>query len=271
MQTLNAADNPALANSLIQDIINNTEQEVLETTEPDIEAPSELVVDLPGGHVTTVGEIINEAEVRELTGRDEEAAAKANSIAKTFSTVIQRGVVRIGSEQATQALLDSLLAGDRDYLMLHIYAATFGNTLEAHPYCGTCDDRVDVTINLLKDVPVKRLESAYDRNFTVECSAGTVEVSLPTGQAQLAMLSAADKNFSELSTILLSETVTKIGRMPVMGPAQILDLTIRDRRKISEEIIARNPGPQFQDTTVTCPMCASTLEVPLSLAALFQF
>ena len=54
MQTMNAAQNPAMANSIIQSIISDTEQEAAEASakEPNIEAPSDLVVSLPGGYLT---------------------------------------------------------------------------------------------------------------------------------------------------------------------------------------------------------------------------
>ena len=98
-----------------------------------------------------------------------------------------------------------------------------------------------------------------------------MDVALPNGRAQNNLLSAPDKNVAELSTMLLADTISKIGDMPLLGPAQVLDLPVRDRRKISEEIIRRNPGPQLQDGGVACPDCGTKLEVPLSMAALFQF
>jgi hypothetical protein len=57
----------------------------------------------------------------------------------------------------------------------------------------------------------------------------------------------------------------------VLRDSQILDMPIRDRRKIAEAIMEKTVGPQMQDITVDCPQCASVLEVPLSMAALFQF
>lgn len=272
MPTLNAATNPELANQILQSVMSAPEP--IEPGggqhDPVIVVPSEKVLTLPAGHVTGTGEIVTEVEVRELTGRDEEVIAKSTSPAKTLQAVLERGTVRIGSEKATGTTLDLLLSGDRDWLLVNIYAATFGKDLTVTPYCESCAKRVEGTVDVLA-VPVRRLESAYDRNFVVECGAGSVEVTLPTGKTQRAMLMAQERSVAELSTILLQDCVMSIKGTPLFSPNQILDMSIRDRRKISEEIMDRLPGPRLQDAVITCPECSTELAVPLSTVALFQF
>ena len=85
------------------------------------------------------------------------------------------------------------------------------------------------------------------------------------------MNSAEDKTIAELSTILLKGTVINIDGSPVYTPEQIQTIGIRDRRKISEEIAERNPGPKFDDIRVTCPDCETEVVVPVNIGALFQF
>lgn len=273
MPQIDAAANPAQAQQMINDVmnmVNDTPETTPEQVAPEVIPPLDTVVTLPGGFITFAGEVITQAEVRELTGRDEEVLARTDSQEKLFQEVLTRGTVRVGNEPPSEEVLNNMLSGDRDTLLLNVFIATFGSDLEVTPYCNSCGDRVEATIDLRTDVPIRKLDSAYDRTFTVTLSKGEAKVELPTGHTQRLMMSAMDRNFAELSTILLANTVMEIRGVTVIDASQVLDLTIRDRRKISEQIIAKTPGPQLQDVTCACPRCNSTLEVPLSLAGLFR-
>jgi len=275
METIDASSNPKEAQKMINDIMGM----VSESAEPlvddspvaDITEPDDTSVDLPGGYLTFSGEVVTSAEIRELTGRDEEVISRATTVEKTLSEVLTRGTVRIGSEKSSEELLDSLLSGDRDYLLLKIFKATFGPTVTASVYCYSCSENVEVEVNIDKDVPVKKLKSPSDRRFLVEITDGEVLCELPTGHTQREMMTAAGKNIAELSTILLKNTVVEIRGTTVISPSQVLDLSIRDRRKIGEEILQKVPGPELQNVKVPCPDCDTQLEVPLALANLFRF
>lgn len=274
-QMIDAAANPVQANQMIKKILDST-AEVEENTEPEqyvpeIDPPASTVFDLLGGHVLPNGEVVTEVEIRELTGRDEEAIAKSTTVAATLQTVLVRGSVRVGEEKATESTLDSLLAGDRDWMLLHIYAVTFGRKITLTPYCASCAKRVSTTLDILTDVPVRRLDSAYDRSFVVECKSGPVNVTLPDGVSQRAMLAASQKSVAELTTSLLAKCVTRVNDLAVFNEAQVVDLPIADRRKITDEIFRRQPGPLLQDITTPCPECSTELEVPLATVDLFQF
>jgi hypothetical protein len=271
MNQIDAADNPALAEQMINSIMAEAEKPVFDADSVTVtlDAPDDLVFDLPNGYLTFQGDIVQEVEVRELTGRDEEALARLKSSEKILQEILRRGVVRVGNEKPTDEILDALLSGDRDYLLMRIFAATFGREITARPYCPQCKTIHEEELDLLNAVPMRYLDSQSDRRFTLKVSKGEVLVDLPTGSVQRKMVSALDKNTAELSSILLENTVSQINGTPVISPSQILDLPIRDRRTISEQIIERNPGPQLQDIKVTCE-CGTELEVPLSLAALFQ-
>jgi len=275
MTVIDAGSNPAQAQDMINSVMNmvnsgTPDVNAQESAPVDVVDPPETVVTLPGGYLTFSGEVITEAEVRELTGRDEEALARTTSQETLVQTVLTRGTLRVGSEKASEEILNNLLSGDRDYLLLKIFVATFGETLTVSPFCKTCNDRPEVEINLNKDVPVKTLASPKDRYFRVPIARGEVKAELPTGHTQRLLMAEVERSFAELSTVLLANTVTEVRGTAVIDPAQVLDLSIRDRRKISEQILSRSPGPLMQDTTCKCPRCDSTLEVPLSLANLFR-
>jgi len=106
-QTISAAANPAMVNNMIQKVMEELPQP---KEEVQITPPSDTIVTLPGGYITSAGEVITEAEVRELDGNDEEAIAKASNVGRAVLTILQRGTVRIGNQKADEKLLDQLLS-----------------------------------------------------------------------------------------------------------------------------------------------------------------
>lgn len=274
MPVLRAVDNPEMANDIIQQVMSSLPAEEAESVKVvNVEVPEDdTVFDLPGGYVSPLGEVSIEAEVRELTGRDEERIAKATTAAKAINAVLMCGVVRIGSSEPTEDIVDGLLTGDRDYLLMRVFAATFGSEITTERACVNCGTESKVTIDLIDDIEVKRLDDPQDRYFTVPLSKGrTAYCELPTGHTQKRILSAADKSVPELSTMLLANTVSRIDDAQVLGPGQVLDLPVRDRRKIADEIASRSPGPNLQEVKVACPGCEEEMEVAVSLTSLFRF
>jgi len=266
--TINAAANPALANQLLTKALQEEPKEIA----PEIVLPSDTTVNLPGGHVNVAGEVIKTAEVRELNGKDEEAISKATNLGKAIMTILNRGTVKIGDEPATEATLDQLLIGDRDAILLGILKTTFGKKAEVPVYCSGCTDQKIVQIDIDEDIKHKVLtDPVNDRIFTVKGKSTEYVVKLPNGIVQKEMINNMEKTSAELSTIILENTVVKIGETPIYSKAQVQNLSVLDRRTIIDEINHRAPGPQFDDVTVTCPSCGSEVLVPINLGSLFRF
>jgi hypothetical protein len=266
--TINAAANPALANNLI----NQAMAEKPEQVEVKILPPSDTVVTLPGGYITPTGEVVTDAEVRELNGNDEEAIARASNIGKAVLTILSRGTVRIGNERASEALLDELLSGDRDALILGILKATFGHTADIGAYCSGCQDVKIVQVDLNTDIKTKTLtDPINDRVFMVSGKKHEFTVQLPTGVTQKELILNAEKSSAELNTIMLENTVLKIDNSPVLSKMQVQNLGLSDRRKLTEAINKRLSGPQFDAVKVNCPDCEGEVSVPINFGTLFQF
>ena len=230
-------------------------------------APSDPIVDLPGGYVLPSGELVTTAEVRELNGADEEAISKAGSRSKALQVLLQRGLVKLGSKEATKEDLDMLLTGDRDAILVGIRKVTFGEEYPITVKCFSCSEIQDQVINLTEDVPVKHLEG--DRSWLVNTKKGPVLVALPTGITQRKLVDNADKTTSEHNTLILSGCVLSINGSPSMGATSVLALGMVDRAKILEEIISKNPGPRLGEVTKPCKACGETIPTPLSLLDLF--
>lgn len=239
---------------------------------PPTRHPVDGQVHLVGGLVELTG-LIDTATVRELNGRDEEIISKAPSIAKAMITILNLGVETIGGKKPDQDDLDSLLAADRDLLLLKIREVTFGAELETAMACPFCNEESEITIDISEDVPVEYLDDPIrDRNFTVELrNGGVAEVRLPTGITQKNLASAVGtKTVAELNTLMLYGCIRSINGRDVLDVSQILAMGIADRNAVAEELTKRTPGPQWNDVTKECPNCGEEVPLPLSADALFR-
>ena len=245
------------------------------TEEPDklveTRAPSASEVELPGGYITFEGKLITTAEVRELTGADEEAIAKAGSTAKSLHVLLERGLVKLGDKEATKDDIDLLLSGDRDAILLGIRRVTFGEALDLKLRCPSCNVEQQADVHLLKDVPfVKLKDRIKDRNWIVETKLGPVGLGLPTGIVQKKLMENTQMSVPEVNTILLAGCITTIDGQMSVGNAGPLSLGMADRAKIIDSILEKNPGPRLGEVSKVCKACEEKIEIPLSLVDLFR-
>jgi hypothetical protein len=268
-RTLNAAENPALANQLVQKMSQETAPEKERAL---ITSPSETVVTLPGGFFNSLGEVTREAEVRELNGRDEEAIAKSNTLGKVLSTILSRGTVRVGDQPASEEILDQMFAGDRDALLLGIYKATFGPTANLTAFCSGCKDYKTLQIDVDDDIKVKKLTDPIgDRRFTVTTKKHDYTVVLPSGKVQKELTMNADKTIAELTTLLLEGTVIEIDGSSVLSRTQIQNIGVADRREIAQALDKRAFGPVLNEVKAACPECSGEVVAPVNIGTLFRF
>jgi len=267
-ETISASSDPTLANKLVNQALSEQEV-VVAASKTEIPSPPDTQVELPGGLFDPFDGLTTTVEIRELTGADEEQLAKILDAGKGLLAILEKATVKIGDKPADKETLDSLLAGDREMILLAIRIATFGPDVKVGPMCPNCGEAKTFEIDLEKDVEIKKLNEE-DREFTVTCKVGTVVLNLPTGTTQKALVNATNKNSAELDTILLKGCMASINGVPVMSVQQIRDLSIKDRRTLLEEISNRNPGPQLSEIKKTCSSCEQEVSLPLTLADLFR-
>ena len=254
------------------ELVSQFAQQAMEEPEKVItsRAPSDTTVDLPGGYVSQDGTVVKTAEVRELNGSDEEAISKAGSKAKALGVLLQRGLVKIGTEDATKEMLDSLLSGDRDAILIGIRKVTFGDELKAMVHCYSCNEDQETVVTLSEDVPVRSLDDLKGRSWVIDTKKGPVAVGLPNGLVQKKLMDNADKTAAEINTLLLSGCVMSVNGTPSMGAYTVLSLGMTDRANIVDEIIENNPGPRLGEVKKACKACGEDMNLPLSLLDLFQ-
>jgi len=235
-------------------------------------SPSNPIVKLPAGYINPAGELITTAEVKELTGSDEEAIAKIGSTAKAINLLLQRGLLKLGDKEATRDDLDLLLAGDRDTILLGIRKVTFGTDIKLSIRCVGCGSPDDnVVVNLDEDVKVKFLaDPIADRTWEVNTSKGTIRLGLPNGVTQKKIMDNLDKTPAEINTILLAGCILSVDGAPAMGAPTALSLGMADRATIINDILDRNPGPRLGEVKKVCKACGEDVIIPLSLLDLFR-
>jgi hypothetical protein len=276
----NPLANPGEANAAIAAVLSAVQGS--EVAKPEIVLPAGGSFRLPGGYVLAgdYASVRYDAEVRELTGADEEIITKARNsgIGKFVTALLQCGTVSVGDSNADPAVLSNLLLGDRDMLLLEIRRATYGDEIVwdqfSCPFCGE-EFRLSVTLD---EIPIRTLDDPSQRVFEVSLRRGRKAfVRLPVGSDQEAILAIAERaNESEQNTLLLSRCVISIVEADGTENAVTQNtefaraLGIVDRKTILDAIEERQPGPQYNDIKFTHEACGK--EVPLFISAgdLFQ-
>lgn len=261
MEKLNVITDAELINQYAQAM----EAEPAESIET--QAPSIPLIKLVAGAVVD-GNLETEVEVRELNGLDEEAIAKTDSIGRALTVILNRGAVSIGGKPITEDILNNMLSGDRDMILLGIRQATFGNTVLTSNVCDDCGEDYEATVDLSKDVPIKEFDGQW--SWEVKTGLGTATVGYYNGLTQKKIMENLDKNSAELNTLVLAGCIQALDDRPIIASDVAKRLGMKDREKILLEVLQKNPGPRLLEVMTACKACGHKNSVPLSLAALFR-
>lgn len=244
---------------------------------PIIDDLPDTSVILPAGAVIK-GEVKKNAEVRELTGEHEERLAKARATgngAKFLTTLLQCGVVSIGDQPVTSEMLDGLLQGDLDALILGIRRATFGDKFELFEIaCDTCGEKNDIEMDL-KDIPMSILDNSAERTFLVDLRKGRkAKVQFPTGAVQQDIfkkeISIPEMNSITLAHCVLSFIEADGAERPCNGLNDVKKLGLQDRKSLQKFIYEEQPGPRYDKVIAACPSCEGEVPVPMGVGVLFR-
>lgn len=271
------AINPVTASAAAAVAFDNAQ-----TKFPDAPEVADNLVELPGGLIEG-DHTYTTAVVKELTGADEEAMARAaiggNSI-HFLNTLLECGTAKIGDAEPekTKELLKRLLVGDRDAILLGIRVATYGKELKVPGFlCPECGQASDVEFSdITEDIDTRKLDSPLDANFELPISGGrTVTMRLPNAGDQAIIAENSKWTQPERNTRLIQLCVQHIkddvtGRTQSMQgfPSLAQAMSLRDRRKILDAIAEREPGPRYNDIKITHD-CGKEVSLVLDLGDLF--
>ena len=238
---------------------------------PEIRQPADDEVLLPGGLVSPDGEILRTAVVRELTGDDEEALAKAKNSMVRFTRTLMRAVESIGGQPPTKEILADLLVGDREALVLGIRCATFGNEITYKNFiCPGCQEALDITVDL-RTIDVKFLEDPEKREFEVPLRNGVAVVRLPKVSDADAVMESPSLTTAEENTLLLSRCVLEINGTKVNKSKELVKkLGLKDRQTILDFLAEHQPGPRYDEVKSKHEACETEFPVYLAVDDLFR-
>lgn len=272
LEFISGIENPGMVNQTVAAAMAEPEAELPVIDSPDVESLNRL----PTGLLVR-DKTVRDFEVRELTGLHEERLSRINresEPARWMQALLECGVVTVGGQEATGDLLRTLLIGDRDYLTLAVRNATYGPEVACGTYvCPKCDEAFEATVDVRDGVPIRPFDG--DRTFDVPLShGGSVKVTLPDGDAQMALYESGDITEAESKTILLSECVQfiehKNGAVEAVAgfPTLVQNLPLVDRNRIVGELAKRAPGPRYDEITVT-HSCGYDVSIGMGLMHLF--
>jgi hypothetical protein len=254
----------------INDLAKQFMDEPSELTSITTQMPNNNEIFLPGGFINSEDILVKTATIRELTGSDEEAIASTSSVGRALETIFKRGLVTLGDETPTNQDLDTLLAGDRESILVGIRISTFGATIPFKATCA-CGEHQELEFNLEEDLKTEFLDDPInDRVFTVTGKAGEFKVGLPNGVTTKRLLDIENAAFPELVTALLSGCLISVNDEPSLGKSTALGLGMSDRELLANEIYKRNPGPRLGEVSKACKACGTEILLSLSLADLFR-
>lgn len=229
---------------------------------------------LPGGYWDTDGRLHRHYELAPLTGREEELLVQATGQrqpAALVSEMLSRGVRALGDiNPVTEEVAQQLLVGDRQFLLLRLRQATFGDHVRAELICPWADCGESVTIEFaLSGVPV--VESAdkgprYSMQLSTEATGGPdsdrrVAFRLPTGADQELAAQWLQVNEAHALTVLLERCLDD-------GPDRVAQLSPRARAEIEAHMRHVAPGVE-QVLEAGCAECGRTFLVPFDLQRFF--
>lgn len=277
--------NPDMANAIGAMVMNEDpiDKPVL------IADPPDGTVTLPGGLVID-GELVREAQVRELNGEDEETLAKpgyAKDFIKLMDGLLSRCVISIGDKRASRELLDQLLIGDRDMLLQAIRVATYGDNMRMNLTCPGCENEMKVEYRFSRDVEIRHLDghtveladgehgvtlSSEQRLYMIPLrKGGNALVSLITGYNQRYVYNSENAKLTtpERNSLLLQQCVLNINGEPPM-PADIRRLSSGDRDQILRFLVQAQPGPLWGEVKQSCPACDREFPLVIDVPTMFR-
>ena len=245
---------------------------------PEIGQPVSVLVDLHQGiqdPETLEWHAI--AEVRELTGADEEYLASLETKPTTtyvdyMSAMLKRTVVNIGgiSVSARPDVIEQLIVGDRETLFLAIVKCTYGYEREYEVTCPKCEGKNDVVINLDEDFPMQFPDIDLHEHIKVKLKGGQeVSLRLPNGGdssyvAKHATTVAA-QNTLMLARCLIPSTTVLRGKTPEEWAKS---LNVADRSKLIKAILSIKVGPNIGEVNVQCSHCGTNMPLNMTWMSL---
>lgn len=234
-------------------------------------------VELLYGYKDSDGIIHKEAEIREMTGVDEEDVQRPenrSNIGRVVTTILKNCVVRIGTYEKSEVkptqwenIMKDLFIGDRDLLLMKIREFTYGEDIEIPFRCPACrqEGKHIMEWDEVKIEPLKCDPYAVEfelKKGVPDANGERVKhglLRMPKGIDQELLDSIAKKNMGQANTSLITRCVTSLGDIKLSSNT-FKQMVGPDREKIVDTIADNAFGPNFR-VEIDCPSCGEHLEL----------
>lgn len=215
------------------------------------------------------------AEVRELTGEDEEYLAsmgnkKGVTYTEYMNTILDRAVVKIGDLVVADlpGIMNKLILADRDMLFLGVVRATYGISREFRMICPHCSTSNDVAIDLDDDFPIKQPTFDLRETIKVDTRRGIVQLRLPNGEDTIFAQKHSDSDPALNTAMLARCAVWDEGKAPADTLEWARKLNVADRQKLVNALLDVEIGPDLEGVDTQCASCGGDLPVNLDWVSL---
>ncbi|MDH3974191.1 MAG: hypothetical protein OEV42_07915 [Deltaproteobacteria bacterium] len=238
---------------------------------------------LPGGYIDDSGLVHREIALCHLSGREEELLADNKEMisARLVSTIISRCVSRIGKiSPVPPEVARDLLIADRQYIMLKLREATFGDRVQATIRCPwpDCGKKVDIDFSTA-DIPFResrdkgplyKMTLSRAADFAGDNEDGCREITfrLPNGGDQEEVSPYLYENEGKALTELLKRCISSIGAVEGPGDDLVEKLSPRERMEIEKRMEEVAPGVELK-MEANCPECGRDFDAPFDLQEFF--
>lgn len=204
------------------------------------------------------------AEVRELTGYDEEHIASLdNKVSLTYADyiteILKLGVVSIGNIPNVADHVEDLTIGDRNALFLAVVQTTYGRERSFDRACISCSKINKITIDLVDDFPI--VEPSFDPTSTLKITLkdGSIHQLRPPTAADTTYVGNNANTNAEQSTMLLARCSVWDENPPRDPFTWARSLGMADRNTLIKELISIEMGPHMEGVDVECVHCGERL------------
>jgi hypothetical protein len=236
--------------------------------EQQIETPKSAVgiYELPCGVVSPEGNLIQEVQVREMTGREEDLLASAKMPpVKKINALLCACTERVGhitDKQTIAQIISGMTQGDRVFLLMAIRRASLGDELPLEQECPSCE-QMGYYIQDLSELNVKPMKDPMKRSYEVALPSGkTVKFRSGNGADEERLSKVADDE--KPSFMLLCRTEAINGKAPTIH--DIKGLSFRDRQAL-RDAFEENDGGVDTAIDMTCSHCGHTFKTEVELGS----
>lgn len=213
-----------------------------------------------------------DAEIIPMTGLTRKSIASENvrtNPSKITDVILLQCLKKVGSVSLINGkLLNELLLGDRDFLMLEIRRVSMGDIITATVECGECNKKIEVKFNL-DEIKCKTLAECQSeivdgiRGFWIKNDEPKVNAffRFPKGEDQAAILPFLQKNPIDANYRLYALCLVQWDGEKKKFNSDFFEKMNTNLLDVIDEAFSENqPGPDLSQT-VSCPVCANDIEM----------